>query len=217
MEIKACLFDLDGTLVDSMWMWPEIDREYLARFGIEYREDIDKDIAGMSFTNTAKYFKERFRIKDSIEKIKADWEEMSQNKYANEVRLKKGALEFLKSLKEKGIKTGIGTSNGKAMVDAVVRSLGLDMYIDHIITSCEVKNSKPAPDIYIELMKKFDTLPEHCLVFEDIPAGIMAGKSAGITTFALEDDFSAKDRHEKMKLADYYIEDFMQVYEHIKF
>ena len=54
-------------------------------------------------------------------------------------------------------------------------------------------------------------------MFEDIPAGIMAGKSAGITTFAMEDDFSAKDRHEKMKLADYYIEDFMQVYEHIKF
>lgn len=101
MEIKACLFDLDGTLVDSMWMWPEIDREYLARFGIEYREDIDKDIAGMSFTNTAKYFKERFKIKDSIEKIKADWEEMSLHKYANEVRLKKEPWNFSKVSKKK--------------------------------------------------------------------------------------------------------------------
>ena len=56
MKIKACLFDLDGTLVDSMWMWPSIDREYLSRFGIDYVKGIDKDIEGMSFTNTALYF-----------------------------------------------------------------------------------------------------------------------------------------------------------------
>ena len=64
MKIKACLFDLDGTLVDSMWMWPSIDREYLSKFGIDYVKGIDKDIEGMSFTNTALYFKERFGLKD---------------------------------------------------------------------------------------------------------------------------------------------------------
>ncbi len=216
MEIKACLFDLDGTLVDSMWMWPAIDKEYLERFQIAYRDDIDKDIAGMSFTETAKYFKTRFSLPDSIEKIKADWEEMSVYKYANEVDLKKGALEFLKSLRAKGIKTGIGTSNGRAMVETVVRALGLDAYIDKIITACEVKKGKPAPDIYLELAAFFSLKPEECLVFEDIPAGILAGKRAGIRTFAVEDDFSAPLREEKRRLADYYIEDFMQVYDYIK-
>lgn len=216
MEIKACLFDLDGTLVDSMWMWPDIDREYLARFGISYKADIDKDIAGMSLTDTAKYFKERFGIKDSIEKIKADWEEMSVYKYANEVEAKLGAIEFLKDLKEKNIKIGIGTSNGRAMVNAVMKSLELDKYIDVVVTSCEVKNSKPAPDVYIKLMDILKVKASNCLVFEDIPAGIKAGKSAGAITFAMKDEFSKKQDREKRELADYFIEDFREVYDYIK-
>ena len=215
MKIKACLFDLDGTLVDSMWMWPSIDREYLSKFGIDYVKGIDKDIEGMSFTNTALYFKERFGLKDSIEKIKADWEEMSVYKYTHEVKTKKGAIEFLKDLKAKNIKTGIATSNGRAMVNAVVKSLGLDKYIDYIITSCEVENSKPAPDIYLKLMDIFEVKPSECLVFEDIPAGIKAGKEAGAITFAMEDEFSKLQKEKKIELSDYYIEDFREVYDYI--
>ena len=215
MKIKACLFDLDGTLVDSMWMWPSIDREYLSKFGIDYVKGIDKDIEGMSFTNTALYFKERFGLKDSIEKIKADWEEMSVYKYTHEVKPKKGAIEFLKDLKAKNIKTGIATSNGRAMVNAVVKSLGLDEYIDYIITSCEVKNSKPAPDIYLKLMDIFEVKPSECLVFEDIPAGIKAGKKAGAITFAMEDEFSKLQKEKKIALSDYFIEDFREVYDYI--
>ena len=215
MKIKACLFDLDGTLVDSMWMWPSIDREYLSKFGIDYVKGIDKDIEGMSFTNTALYFKERFGLKDSIEKIKADWEEMSVYKYTHEVNPKKGAIEFLKDLKAKNIKTGIPTSNGRAMVNAVVKSLGLDKYIDYIITSCEVKNSKPAPDIYLKLMDTFEVKPSECLVFEDIPAGIKAGKAAGAITFAMEDEFSKLQKEKKIELSDYFIEDFREVYDYI--
>ena len=74
---KAVIFDLDGTLVDSMWMWKAIDIEYLARFGLDCPDDLQKRIEGMSFSETASYFKERFGLEDSLEEIKEAWVDMS--------------------------------------------------------------------------------------------------------------------------------------------
>ena len=66
---KAMLFDLDGTLVDSMWMWKQIDIEYLGRFGYECPPQLQKEIEGMSFTETAAYFKKRFCLKETVDEI----------------------------------------------------------------------------------------------------------------------------------------------------
>ena len=122
-DADAVLFDLDGTLVDSMWMWKEIDIEYLGRFGYTCPPDLQKIIEGMSFSETAEYFKSRFQIPDSIDEIKAAWIQMSIEKYRNEVPLKPGALRLLQYLERTGKKAGIATSNGRDMVDAVLESL----------------------------------------------------------------------------------------------
>ena len=100
--IKAVLFDLDGTLVDSMWMWGAIDVEYLGRHGLEVPAGLQQAIEGMSFSETAIYFKERFCLPDSLDVIKAEWISMSREKYAHEVPLKPGAREFLEYLKAHG-------------------------------------------------------------------------------------------------------------------
>ena len=124
---KAVIFDLDGTLVDSMWMWKEIDIEYLAKFGLECPDDLQKVIEGMSFSETAVYFKERFHIKDSLDEIKQDWIRMSLNKYKYEVTLKPGVKEFLDWADGRGMAMGIATSNGKDMVFAIEdRGEGMD-------------------------------------------------------------------------------------------
>jgi len=102
---KAVLFDLDGTLVDSMWMWKQIDIEFLEKFGLSCPDDLQKEIEGMSFSETAVYFKERFDIPWSLEEIRACWVQMSIDKYRYEVPLKPGALEFLKYCKEHDIRT----------------------------------------------------------------------------------------------------------------
>lgn len=100
-NIEAVIFDLDGTLVDSMWMWKTIDIEYLARFGLEFPQDLQSSIEGMSFSETAVYFKKRFNLPDSIDQIKSDWNQMAWDKYLYEVPLKEGVREFLEYLKER--------------------------------------------------------------------------------------------------------------------
>ena len=196
-NIKACIFDLDGTLVDSMWMWPEIDKEYLGRFGIEYDDNLKNEIDGISFHETAVYFKNKFGISDSIEKICKDWEDMAYDKYKYEVKEKRGCQKFLEQLKSKGIKMGIATSNNRSMVDVVLESLGMKNFFEVITTSDEVKKGKPAPDVYLTTAKLLNVEPKHCLVFEDVVAGIIAGKSAGMKVCAVEDDFTREVRQRK--------------------
>ncbi|MFC2582683.1 MAG: HAD family hydrolase [Lachnoanaerobaculum saburreum] len=210
-NIKACIFDLDGTLVDSMWMWPEIDKEYLGRFGIEYDDNLKNEIDGISFHETAVYFKNKFGISDSIEKICKDWEDMAYDKYKYEVKEKRGCQKFLEQLKSKGIKMGIATSNNRSMVDVVLESLGMKNFFEVITTSDEVKKGKPAPDVYLTTAKLLNVEPKHCLVFEDVVAGIIAGKSAGMKVCAVEDDFTREVRQRKKELSDYYIDDYSEL------
>ena len=212
-NIDAVIFDLDGSLVDSMWMWRQIDIEYLGKFGIELPEDLQEAIEGMSFSETACYFKERFRLPDSIQQIKADWNAMAWDKYSNEVPLKEGVDDFLEICREQGILLGIATSNSRELVQNIVSVHGLEDYFSCIMTSCEAKKGKPAPDIYLLTAGRLGVRPERCLVFEDIVFGIQAGKSAGMEVCAVDDAYSAYQETEKRCLADYYITDFTDIEE----
>ena len=133
-NIDAVIFDLDGSLVDSMWMWRQIDIEYLGKFGIELPEDLQEAIEGMSFSETAGYFKERFRLPDSIQQIKSDWNAMAWDKYSNEVPLKEGVDDFLEICREQGILLGIATSNSRELVQNIVSVHGLEDYFSCIMT-----------------------------------------------------------------------------------
>ena len=208
---KAVIFDLDGTLVDSMWMWKAIDIEYLGRFGFDLPLTLQKDIEGMSFSETAVYFKETFQIPDTLEEIKATWNRMAYDKYTKEVPLKKGVQKFLDYCKENRILLGIATSNSRELVDATLKALNIKEYFACVMTACEVAKGKPAPDIYLAVAEKLQAEPSRCLVFEDIEMGIMAGKNAGMEVCAVEDEFSMNQIEAKKKLADYYIKDYFDI------
>lgn len=210
-DIKAVIFDLDGSLVDSMWMWRAIDIEYLGRFGIPLPEDLQSRIEGMSFSETAVYFKEHFPIPDSIDQIKEDWNCMAWDKYANEVPLKPGIPEFLERCREEGIKLGIATSNSRQLVENIAKVHNLRDYFSCIMTGCDVAHGKPSPDIYLAVAEGLDCPPSQCLVFEDIIPGIQAGKAAGMRVCAVEDAYSVNDRERKKTLADYYISDYYAI------
>lgn len=210
-NIKAVLFDLDGTLVDSMWIWKQIDIEYLGKFGIELPEDLQIEIEGMSFTETAHYFQKRFGITDSIQQIKNDWNAMAWDKYTNQVPFKHGVKDFLNHCKTHGIKMGIGTSNSIELVQNITKVHEFDHYFTSIKTSCDAKKGKPAPDIYLLVAEELGVAPDQCLVFEDIVPGILAGKNAGMKVCAVEDEYSSYQSKDKRNFADYYIQDFTDI------
>jgi len=210
-NIKAVIFDLDGTLVDSMWMWKQIDIDYMHSLGLEYAEDYQDCIEGMSFTETAVYTKERFHVQDSVEDIMKLWNSMAMDMYKNKVPYKKGAEDFLKYLKSRGIKTGIATSNSKELAGAVIDALNMAPYMDEIHTSCEVEKGKPAPDIYLLVAKCLGVDPSECLVFEDVINGIKAGQAAGMKVCAVPDDYTKDIEGLKKELADFYINDYTEV------
>lgn len=212
-NIEAVIFDMDGTLVDSMWIWHDIDVEYLSRFGIEMPEDLQEKIAGISITQTALYFQERFGISDSTEQMIADWDDLAMAKYQFEVPLKDGILELLEMLYEKKIPCAIATSSSNALTEAVLETHGIGEYFTEVVTGEDIHNGKPAPDIYLECAQRLSVLPENCLVFEDVPHGIRAAKAAGMRVCAVEDEFSAEDTYEKKKMADYYIKNFHEIFE----
>ena len=211
-EIKGVIFDMDGTLIDSMWVWEEVDVDYVKRYQLVEPEGFYEAIEGMRFTDVAKYYKKTFpQIRDSVEQIKADWMEMGYRLYRDEVELKSGVKEFLEELKKRGIKIGIATSNDRDMTEMVLEARGILQEFDAICTSDEVKIGKPAPDVYLKAAEDLGVDPKDCLIFEDVPAGLMAGKSAGMKTCAVADKVSEDQIEKKRALADYFIQDYFEV------
>ena len=210
-EYEAVLFDLDGTLVDSMGIWKGIDMEYLGKRGIAVPDGLQKAIEGISMYETADYFKERFRIPDSHERMIREWNAMALEKY-RQVPLKKGVLRYLRHLRSRNIPCGLATSNSRELVTAVAQARGIDGVFSCIMTGCDVGKGKPAPDIYLAVAKELEVDPESCLVFEDIVPGILAGKAAGMRVCAVEDAYSMPQKKEKMRLADGYIRDYRELW-----
>lgn len=206
--VKAVIFDLDGTLVDSMWIWKDIDIAYLNKHNLPLPDDVQKSIEGMSFTETAHYFKTRFSIPDSVDEIKAEWVEMAEDYYSNRIDLKHRALDFIQMLARKGIPVGIGTSNSRELALMVLRRHNLECYIAELVTSCEVPRGKPAPDVFLKVAERLAVAPEDCLVFEDTHAGVLAALAAGMQVIAVKDTHSEEWAHEIEPLVQRYIADY---------
>lgn len=212
---EAIIFDLDGTLVDSMWIWPAIDEEYMKKYSLSMPEGFHEAIEGMSYTETAQYFLNTFpEINQTLREVQEEWLEMTFEKYQTEVKLKNGAYDFICEQRKRGVKFGIATSNARELVDVTLKALQIEELFDTVRTSCEVEAGKPAPDVYLKVAEDLKVSPEKCLVFEDVPMGIMAGKNAGMTVCGVDDVFSRPQEKKKKELADYYICDYDDIKNH---
>lgn len=212
---EAVLFDLDGTLIDSMWLWKQVDMDFFKMCNMEYPADYQQVIEGMSMYETAVTTKERYGIDMSIEEILEIWNKMAFDQYSNHVQPKDKIREFLEYLVSKGKKLGIATSNSTTLCHEVLDKRDLKKYFEVIVTGEEKIKGKPAPDVYLMVAKKLNVSADKCIVFEDLPNGIRAGKNALMTTVAIWDEYSSNSWDIKVSEADYHIMGYGEIIDEI--
>ncbi len=210
-NFKGAIFDLDGTVLDSMGLWHKVDVAFFENRNMEIPEDYIKVISPLGTYKAAVYTKETYNIKESVEEIIAEWQIIAKNEYSEHVKLKPGAKEFILSLKEKGVKLAVATASDPDMFSACLKKYGIWDAFECIVTVNEVGEGKSSPGIYLRAAEKLGLDKSECAVFEDILVALKTAKSAGFYCVGVYDSSSENDVEEIKKLADRFIFDFNEL------
>lgn len=208
---RGAIFDLDGTLVDSMWIWETVIVRWLECCGLSSKEDLTPVIKDMTFEQSAQYIIGRYHLDKEVQSITSEWSDMILDDYRYHIKLKAGALEFTHRLHEQGVKMCIATSNFREACLAVLESAGIADWFEFILISDEVGKNKSFPDIYLECARRLKLLPAECMVFEDILLAVKTAKSAGFQTTAVYDKASEGETECLKQTANQYIETFQEL------
>ncbi len=209
--LRAAIFDLDGTLVDSMGVWERIDRAFLGRRGLPEDADYLAALKNMNYRRAAEYTIGRFGLTETPQDLMAEWDRMAVWEYGHTIPLKPGAKELLEELKQRGIPVALATVSGPALYNAVLKRHGIDRFFDAVTAADTGIRGKESPDVYLRAASLLRTEPERCVVFEDLLMGIQVASGAGFATCAVEDPSSETEREALRLAADYYVKDLREV------
>ena len=205
--IKGAIFDLDGTLLDSMFIWDTIGEEYLRSLGKEPHEDIKETFMTLTLEEAAVYYREHYGVTLSVKEIVDGVNAMVEQTYRTKVTLKPGIAEYLAWLKENGVRMCVATVTDRYLVEETLERLGVRHYFSEIFTCAEVGFGKDKPVIYQKALEHLETEKRDTYVFEDMLFALNTSKTDGFPTVGVYDRHEAH-QDELKELSDYYIRDF---------
>ena len=215
-DIKAVIFDMDGTLIDSTGIWHEIDKDFFAKRNMELPPDYAQHIVHLGLTQAAIYTKETYHLEESIQDIMKEWHDMSIDMYKYHVSLKDGALELLKLFKSNGIKMAIATANDEPLYRPCIYRLGIGEYFDEVADVNTAKEGKQSAKIYLDLAKKLGSEPRNTLVLEDMPTCVKTAFKSGFITVSFYDPASKEYDEQKKRDSHLFINDFSELIKELK-
>lgn len=205
--LKGAIFDFDGTLVDSMFIWDTIGEDYLRSLGKEPHEDLKETFMTLTLEEAAEYYRTHYGVTLSVKEIVDGVNTMVEGIYRTRVALKQGVADFLAQLKENGTRMCIATVTDRYLVEETLDRLGILQYFSEIFTCAEVGYGKDKPIIYRKALEHLGTMKNETYVFEDSLFALKTAKADGFTTVGVYDRH--ENRQDNLKnLADYYIVDF---------
>ncbi len=210
-EIAGAIFDLDGTILDSMALWNGFGHRYLASCGVMPRPDLDGIIHTLSIWEAAAYFQTEYGIKKPAAQIVDEINRMLEEEYFYHIQAKEGAGAFLEQLKAQGVKMCVATATDRYQVEAALKREGLLDYFEAIFTCSEVGEGKQSPKIYLQALKRLQTPQEKTWIFEDMLYAVTTAVKAGFPVVAVQDTFALKDEPALRQLANHYSTSFAEL------
>lgn len=210
--IKGIIFDLDGTLIDSMNVWCETDRAFLMENGIENPpEDISDRVKKLTIDKASELFISEFGLECTVEYVIQRIEEIVQHEYFYNIPLKTGVIEVLDFLDARGIPYGVATVTYKNLAETALKRLGIYDRMKFLLTVAEFPQGKKTPDMYVKCAEIMGFVPENVLIIEDSLHCIETAVSAGFMTAGVYDNLSENDRESIIKISDYYFNRIIEI------
>ena len=203
-EVKGAIFDLDGTILDSMTIWGDIAIDYLKSHGATPRDSIREDLRATNTVEEAEHYIKHYGIKKSVDEVIQGRDSMMLSRYKTDVKLKSGVKEVLETLKKRGVRICLATATERNLAEPAIKAHGIEGYFEHIFTCGEDNTSKKYPDIYNKAAKFLGTAPQETIVIEDALYAAKTAKKAGFITVGVYDFVSDNIQDELKETCDYY-------------
>ena len=209
---EGAIFDLDGTLLDSMYVWQHIDEVFFEKRGMTAPEDYGRALAGKSYRESAEYTIERFGFTQSWEEIVAEWTEMAIEEYSRHVKLKPCAREYLLALKESGVKLAVATALPEYLYRPCLENLGILNWFDALCSTDETGGrGKARGEVFLLAAQRLGLEAEKCAVFEDVYEGVCGAKYANMQAYCVKDAASGHTHEKTAEIADGMIDCFSHI------